>query len=262
MKRALVSLCLVFLPLSVLAQNAPPKPDLFLIHEEIARPSMLSQYESTTRELFNIFTEKNADPKVFGMNTYTTTDMHYIYVVPIANFGALDTFQQSWMTLGQAVGKDRWRDLMARGNAAMSSYNEFVVARRKDLSYMPETPRLKPSEVRFIHWSFYSIDAAHTDESEQVAKDYAAMFKAKNISDPFTVYLAMNGNDLPLLVVAVPAKSAADFYTEDEKVNAMLGADIRPLQARALAITRKYEVKDGMYRPELSYPMPAAMTMK
>jgi hypothetical protein len=223
---------------------------------------MLGQYEATTRELLNAFTEKNADPKIFGMNLFTTTDMHYIYVVPMSNWGALDTFQASWGTIAKAVGKDRWRDIMNRGNAAMSSYNEFMVVRRPDLSYMPATPRLEAGEVKFIHWIFYYIDAAHTDESEQIAKEYAALFKAKNVSDPFTVYQVLSGNDLPLLVVAVPAKSAADYYANDEKVQAALGSDIRPLAARALAITRKYEVKDGTARPELSYPMPATTASK
>ena len=259
MKTALVSACLLLLAFAANGQPAPgPGAQMFLIHEEIARPSMLAQYESTTRDLLGAFTEKNADPKIFGMNLFVTTDMHYIYVVPIANWAALDTFQQSWMAISQAVGKDRWKDLMTRGNAAMSSYNEFVVMRRPDLSYVPATPRLKAGEVRFIHWQFHYLDAARADEAEQIAKDYAALFRAKNISDPFTVFMAMSGNDLPLLVVAIPAKSPSDYYSNADQVNAALGADVRPLVARAMAITRKYETRDGTARPELSYPLPAA----
>ncbi|GAC1437900.1 MAG: hypothetical protein NVSMB68_09760 [Thermoanaerobaculia bacterium] len=248
------------LPVALLAQNAPtPKPELFLIHEEVAKPSMLGQYESVTRELLNLFAEKHADPKVFGMNNYMTTDFHYLFVVPIANWAALDTFQQSWMALGQAVGKDRWSDLMNRGNAAMSSYNEFVVAKRSDLSYMPATPRLKQSEVGFVRWAFYYIDASKPMEDvEQVAKDYAALFRSKNVPDPFTVYQAMNGSDLPLLIVAIPARDAADFWAEDQRVNSMVGADVRPLQVRAMRNTRRYELRDGTVRRDLSYPPPAA----
>jgi hypothetical protein len=117
MKWSLAAVCLLFLCLSAYGQTTPPPaPQFFLIHEEIARPSMLRQYESTTRELLSAFAEKNADPKVFGMSLFTTTDMHYIYVVPMSNWGALDNFQASWNTLSQAVGKDRWHDLMTRAN--------------------------------------------------------------------------------------------------------------------------------------------------
>lgn len=263
MKRGLLALlCVLSLTLSVSAQMAPPKPEFYLIHEEIARPSMLMQYESTTRELLKTLAEKNADPKIFTMNLYVTPDFHYLYVVPISNWAAIDAFQQSWMSMGQSVGKERWQDLMNRGNAAMSSYNEFVVMKRPELSYVPATPRLKPEERRFAHWMYYYLDTAHLNETEQVAKDYAAMFKAKNIGDPFTVYEAVSGNNLPLWIVSVPARSAADFYANDERVNAMLGADVRPLQARAMANTRKFEIRSGVYHPEMSYPMPAAPASK
>lgn len=257
MKRGLFALCVLFLALSVSAQTPPPKSEFFLIHEEIARPSMLMQYDSVTREFLKALTDKNADPKTFGMSLFVTPDFHYLYVIPISNWAAIDTMQQGWMSLSQSVGKERWQDLMNRGNAAMSSYNEYVVKKRPDLSYVPATPRLKPEERRFSHWMFYYLDTAHLNETEQVAKDYAALFKSKNVGDPFTVYEALSGNDLPLWIVSVPARSAADFYANDERVNAMLGADVRPLQARAMANTRKFEIRNGVYHPEMSYPMPA-----
>lgn len=263
MKKTLAVVCLLFLAVSVSAQMASmPKPEYYLIHEEVARPGMLAQYEATTREFLNMLTQQKADPKVMGMNLYTTTDMHYLYVVPIANFGGVDAINQVFATMGQAVGKERWADLNRRGNLAIHSYNEFVALRRPDLSYVPATPRLKPEERRFVHWQFYSIDAAHTDDAEQVAKDYVALFKSKNIGDGFSVYQVMSGNDLPLYVVASSGKSPADFYSNDERINAMAATEMRPLQARVLSYTRKYEVKDGTARPELSYPMPAATTMK
>lgn len=261
MKRTLAALGLSFLALSALGQTpaAAPKPQLFLIHEEIARPSMVMQYESTTHDLLNALTAAKADPKTFGVSLFSTPDFHYIYVVPIANWGAIDSFQSEWMKLGDTIGKEKFKDLMNRGNATMSSYNEFVAVRRLDLSYMPATPRLKPEEQRYVQWQFYYLDAAHADDAEQIARDYAALFKAKNIADGFTVYQVLSGNDLPLLVVSTTGRSAADYAANDEKVNAMLGTDVRPLQARAMAITRKFEIRQGMYRPELSYP---AMAMK
>ena len=262
MKRGLLALGFLFLAVSVSGQATPEKPQYFLIHEEMAKPSMLQQYEGASRDIVATFKEKSADPKVFNVNVYMATDFRYLYVVPIANWAGLDAFQQSWMALSQTVGKDRWRDLMTRGNNAMSSYNEFVIMRRPDLSYTPASPRLKPEEQPFVHMMFYYLDPARSDESEQIAKDYVALFKAKNISDAFSIFQFMSGNDLPVLLATTRAKSAADFYANDEKVNAMLGADVRALQARALAITRKFEVRDAMYRPELSYPGPAAATAK
>ena len=258
MKRGSLAVCLLFFAVGVFAQAAPPKPELYLIHEEVARPSMLAQYETVTRDFLNAFTEKKADPKVFGMRLYMTNDLHYIYVVPISSWGVMDAMPQNWMTISQAIGKERWRDLMTRGNAAIYSFNDTMSQRRPDLSYVPANPRLKPEEQNFVHLSFYYIDAAKTDEAEQVAKDYVALSKAKNISDPFTIYEAKSGTDLPLYVVAIPAKSASDFYATDDKNRATMGAEARALDARALAYTRRLEFRDATFRPELSYPMMTA----
>jgi hypothetical protein len=241
--RHLFLTCLIVLavsvPLTAADAAAPPKPQLFLIHEELARPSMLAAYESTTSELLHAMTEKKADPNMFGMDLYMTPEHHYIYVLPLENMGELERFPR----------------MMRRANSAMEGYNEFIVMKRPDLSYQPENPRFKPEEVRFLHWSFYYLDAARAEESEQIAKDFASLFRSKKTGDGFTVYMAMSGQNLPLLIVAEPGKSAADYYANEEKINAAIGADIQPLQMRAMAITRKFETRDGVYRPEMSYPM-------
>lgn len=260
--RRLILICVaalsVSVPLMAADAAAPVKPKLFLIHEELARPSMLREYESTTTELLTALTEKKADPKVFGMNLYMTPEFHYIYVMPMSNWATLDSFWPAFQAMGESIGKEKWANLMRRANSAMESYNELVVMERPDLSYQPETPRLKPEEQRFVHWAFYYLDAARAGEAEQIAKDYAALFRAKKTGDGFMAYMAMSGQDLPLLIIAVPAKSAADYYGNDEKLMTSLATEIQPLAARALAITRRYRTMDGYYRPDLSYPMMTA----
>lgn len=256
--RHLTLVCLAALSLSLplVAADAttPAKPKLYLIHEEVARPSMLAQYESVTNEILAALMEKKADPATFGMHLYMTTDLHYVYVVPITSWGALDNFWQNFQTIGDSIGKEKWASLMRRSNMATESYSEVVVMERPDLSYMPATPRLKPEEMRFEHWQFYYLDPARVDEAEQVAKDYAAFFRSKNSTDGYRAFMAMSGENLPLLIISIPGKSAADFYATDAKINATLGAELAPLQARAMSVTRKYESRDAVFRPDLSYP--------
>ena len=71
------------------------------------------------------------------------------------------------------------------------------------------------------------------------------------------MYQVVTGADLPWYVVAIPAKNAADYYSEDDKTNAALGAEMRPLQARSMAHLRKFETRDVVFRPDMSYPLPA-----
>lgn len=257
MKRSLLALGLVFCPLVLQAQNPPaaPKPQLYVLHEEIAKPSMLAQYESTTQEFFKSLAQAKVDPATLTIRTYVSPDFHYYFLAPIDSFGGMDKIMTTFMTLSANA---QFQDLMKRGGATMESVNESIIVRRPDLCYTPDNPRLKMEEHNYFKLQYYYLKPGTEMEAEQIARDYAALFKKKNIAEPFTIFMAVNGNDMPLLIASIPAKSAADWVAADERVNAALGADIRPLQARALNITRKFEVREVTTRPDLVYPAPAA----
>jgi hypothetical protein len=258
MRRTALALALFALPFAAFAQPAPaPKPVFITVHEEIVPPSMVARYESLTKEFLGMLAAKNVNDPNIAFTTFMTPDFHYIFVSRLqGGLSGYETMFNAWMALPDKVGKDKWKELETRSVGTMSSYNEMLAARRDDLSYFPATPRLKPEEQTYVRWQFYYLVPGKESESEQIARDYAALFKAKNIADGFVIYMAMSGQDLPLLVAAVAAKSPADWTANDDKVNAMLGNDLRALQARALAITRKFETREGWYRPDLSYPGP------
>jgi len=256
MKRlSLAALCVLF-SLSAYAAD-PPKSQLFLIHEETVNPSMVTQYEGATRDLVKAFADKKVTSPTFIVNTYMTSDFHYLYITPIANWAQMDTVSKDWMSAPEIVGKDRWLDLMKRGSGAMTSYDEAVASRRDDLSYQPENPRLKMEEMPFARVDYYYLKPGTEEQAEQVARDYVALFKAKKVPDGFTIYMAMSGHDLPLLVAVIPAKSPADFAATDERTAAALGDALRNLQGRAMSLTRRIEHKDSWFRPDLSF-MPGA----
>lgn len=257
MKRLSLAALGVLFTLSAHAAD-PPRQQLFLIHEETVNPSTVAQYESATKDLVKAFADKKVSSPTFILNTYMTSDFHYLYITPISGWAQLDTISKDWMGASEMIGKDKWRDLMKRGSAAMSSYDEAVAARRDDLSYQPENPRLKMEEMPYARVDYYYLKPGAEADAEQVARDYVALFKEKKIADGFTIYMAMSGHDLPLLVAVIPAKSPADFAAVDEKTMATLGDALRNLQGRAMAITRRIEHKDSWFRPDLSY-MPVAM---
>jgi hypothetical protein len=231
----------------------PPKPQLFLIHEETINPSLMTQYEGATKDLIKAFNDKKMTSPSFAVNTYMTNDMHYLYLTPISNWAQVDSVWKDWMTANETVGKDKWADIMKRSYAAMVSYDDAVASRRDDLSYEPANPRLKMEEMPFARLDYYYLKPGTEQQAEQVAKDYVALFKEKKMPDGFTIYMAMSGHDLPLLVAVIPAKSPADFAATDERTAAALGDALRTLQGRAMALTRRIEHKDSWYRPDMSY---------
>ncbi|MBV8520490.1 MAG: hypothetical protein JO197_24065 [Acidobacteria bacterium] len=262
MKRlVLAALLLLVCPLVATAQTQTPPamPQLYLIHAEVPRLGMIPQYEAATHDILAALTEKKADPNVFGMHVYTTEDLHYLYILPLNAYSKLDSMDGAWKSIADSVGKERWQSLMSRGTAPIEQYSELVVRRRPDLSYTPATPRVKPDEQRYVRWLMYYLMPGKEEEAAAVARDCAALFKAKNMTDGFDVFMGETGNDLPLLAVAVSGKSEADYAAADERNRAALGDAFNAIQMRALAITRKYETHSGWYRPDLSYP---SMAMK
>ena len=252
MKRLSLAALAVLVSLAAFAVE-PPKQQLYILHEEVVNPSMIAQYEGATKDLIGAFGEKKMTSPSFGVNTYMSADMHYMYMTPLANWAQLDTISKDWMGASEVIGKDRWADIQKRGNGAMLSYDEVVVARRDDLSYRPENPRLPETSEPFARLDYYYLRPGTEEQAEQVAKDFVALFKEKKIPDGFMIYMAQSGHDLPLLVAVIPAKSAADFAAADEKNTAALGDALRALQGRALSLTRRLERKDVWFRPDLSY---------
>jgi hypothetical protein len=222
------------------------------------KPSMLAQYEATSHEFFATLAQAKVDPATFSIIGFMSPDFRYTYFAPISDFAGMDKINQVFMTMADKVGKDKWADVMRRSGAATESYADFIIMERPDLSYVPAAPRVKAEDRKFYRVQFYYLMPGHETDAEAIAHDYAALFKQKNIPDGFTIYTAVTGNDLPLLVASVGAKSMADFAAADERNNATLGDAVRPLQGRALAITRRFEVRDYTTRPDLVYPMPAA----
>ena len=254
MKRTFLLFALLVSFSAFAQQTEMPKPQLYIVHEEVVKPSAMMQYEASAKDFVAALSEKKFSSPALNWRTFMTPDFHYIYLAPIANFAVYDSMQGEWGRARDTVGASRWDEVMRRGNDATISYNEQIVMWRPDLSYMPATPRVAQSDRRYFRWDFYYLIPGHEKESEQIARDYAALFRQKNLPDSYNIYTAVLGTDLPLLVAAIPAKSQADSIAADERINAALGADVRPLQQRAMAITRRFDRREGTLRPDLSYP--------
>src|SRR4051812_16363549 len=99
MKRLSLAVLAALFSLAAFAAE-PPKPQLILVHEETINPSMMAQYEGATKDLIKAFVDKKMTSSSFLVNTFMTSDMHYIYLTPIANWAQIDGVWKDWMTAG------------------------------------------------------------------------------------------------------------------------------------------------------------------
>lgn len=120
------------------------------------------------------------------------------------------------------------------------------------MSYKPSSPRFKPEEATFFHYDLYFVQPGKEDEAWALCKEFVALFKAKNIANPYRIFTPRVGYETPAIFVEVPAKDAADYYGFDEKDRAALGEEGRKLFAKAFAISRRIEHRNAWLRPDLS----------
>jgi len=222
----------------------------FVLHQEIAKPAMVSEYEAAAKEFVALVTANKDKMPHFGFSCFMSPDFTYTYVAPVPNFGGIDAINGDFGALAQATGA-KFQDLMKRQGAATERISEMVIQEAPELSYAPAQPRLKPGMASYYHYGFYYLLPGREAEADAVAADYVKLFKAKGVTNRYTLYKAVMGPDMPLIIVAQGGIDNADFHTAEAKTAALLGKDAEPLEARALAVTRRYETREAVLRTDL-----------
>ncbi|MHC4217960.1 MAG: hypothetical protein ACYSU7_05835 [Planctomycetota bacterium] len=260
-KQLALGLAVAFCALSVGVQAGEEKgaeePQLFTIYKEIVKPGMTEQYEAAIRHMISEFEAYQVDPEKVHWTTISGPEIGYIYVMPIENFAAMDKMKANWMEVVEAIGEEKLKEIAAPAEAAMDHVEVFQVAKRLDLSYTPENPRLKPEEMEYIHYGFYYAIPGKGEDLEAIAREFVDLYKSNGIDTGWSIYQSITGSDLPVYVVANGAKSAADYFSNRERIRELLGEDAKKIGAKVGATVRRMEYKEGMPRPDLSYPAPA-----
>ena len=252
----------IALSLSLLAAVAavaqpPAASHFYVIHQEHAKPSKIQQYEAGAKDFAAMVQAHHDAIPTFSYVVTVEPDFTYTYVAPIPNFAGVDAINAGFGPLAAQAG-DQFAALMGRWSETVTGNSEMVVAYMPELSYQPAAPRLKPEEARYAKLAFYALEPGHEEEADAIARDYAALYKAKGITTGYQLYKVVMGPDMPALVVRIPAKDPADWYAADQKAQELTGAEGQALAARALAITRHFDMRESWRRPDLDLPAMAA----
>lgn len=227
-------------------------PQYLFIHEEFPKPAMIKEYESVSREFVVMVAAKKAKLPHFSASAFASPDLTYTFVTPVPNPGGGDGMYSELIAL--AYADPAVMDLVERTNAIAPELKDMVVQLLPELSYVPDRPRLQPGTACFYHYDMYYLTPGRQAEAEAVAADYVKALKAKGDTTGYNLYKAVTGPDTPLYIGVVPANDAADYESSRAKRAALLGAELASLQARAKALTRRFEARQMVARPDLSVP--------
>ncbi len=243
----IVSLCVI----PTLPQAKEPKSQLFLVEEVVVKPAKVAEWEAHIKEAIELFAKYEFPYQLYA---YSYDDFHYRFGRPIDNFADIDNFYKAFGEWSKKMGSEQWESLMKSGIGTLDYYRYFLTRFRPDLSYIPE-------ELGFNLWEeghFISIESCYLNlgtekEYEEIIKKWVEIYKNKNISSGWWTYVGDIGTNMPKYVFAVRAKSAADYYSQSEKIQKLLGEEIKKLMGKTMSPVRKIEIKNGRFRPDLSY---------
>lgn len=257
MKRVVLALAVAALTLLIslpLHAADAPGPMYWVLHQEAVRPSQVQAYEQVTKEFVGLIQQHHEASPGFSFTAFSDPEFLYSYVSPVQDFAAIDAIYSGFGTLAKAVGEAKWSDVMKRGGEPITMIRESVLSEDPSLSYEPAEPRLKPEEVRYLHFDLYYIEPGREPEADALARDFAALFRKKGLHDGYRLTKVVMGPDMPLYIVIVDAKDPADFEAQDAAQRATLGAEGKALFERAFALSRRVERRGAWLRPDLSLP--------
>jgi len=242
----MVSLC----SLTTLAQGEEQKAQLFNVDDYAVNLSMVDEFEAGIKEWVAVCA-KHKFP--YPWKAYGTEDFHYIFVWPVENYADIDNMYKAFDELEEKMGEEQWQALLKHFEGTYEIHQSAMYYLIPERSYTPENPRLKSEEVNFISWRFYYIQSGKEEEFAEIDKEWVALYKSKNIRDGYNLYVGDMGTDMPMCVDAEWGKDAVDYFSEQKKINELLGEEATTLWKKAIKLCRKFEYKMGWYFPDLSY---------
>lgn len=230
------------------------KGQMFAIYKDVIHPSKTTEYEAAIKYMISEFAAYDVDPDKINWKTVSGPELGYVFVMPIENFASIDQMHEDWSAAIEVIGAEKFEDMMMSVAETMDHAESFHVMQRTDLSYAPESPAIAPDDVSYIHYGFYYVLPGHKKVIEQAAREYAELYKSKGAKYGWTVYEAVTGTDLPVFVVAHPARSQSEFYQHRAELKELFGEEAEAIGAKVMQAVRRVDEKDGWMRPDLSYP--------
>lgn len=227
------------------------KDQLFWIREEVVKIEMWDKYESTSKEWVKMMSEAGLDFPY--MQASQRDDGHYYYIFPIDNYAAIDKMPEIFGAAIENVGQDKWQKFMIENESSIATHKDFIAKRSAKFSYMPKNPRLKPEEVKYLHWMFFHFKLENRKEVMEIMTEWKKLYEEKNIKNGNTVWLVELGLDNNMIALTEGYKDGADFYTSQMEDNKLMEAEASVLWGKMSKYITSIENFYGSARPDLGF---------
>jgi hypothetical protein len=223
---------------------------LMLIEEVTVKPDSIDAYETAVKEFIAVLAEHSFP---YSFEVYFSDDYHYIFSWPIKNFADVDALFQSWMKLVEVWGWDKYAEMEKTVSGTYETNRHWFVRSRPGLSYVSDQQQYDRAKKNYILWGFCYVKPGKEKAFEKNFKDFVTMFTAKEVPFGWNTFQGDLGTEMPLYIYAEWGDGPAAFWTDVEKAMGKVEGEADALWKETQSLLRKYEVKIGGNRPDLSY---------
>jgi len=220
---------------------------LFQIHQDNVKPSMLMEYEKITKEFNAACLEHNVQT---SWSTAVSNDFRYFYITPIDNFAELD--ERPFADMAKAMG-DKFGDMFDRFAKCYDSHGTYIMVRDTELSYMPEGATEAPEGENYRKWFYMYYAPENGDKLREGFKAVKELFASKGSKEYYRVYRNGFGSMENFYMVSVSAKDEIDSAQRGKANKEVLGPDRWETFSKIMNNITRMEEYSGSMRSDLSY---------
>ena len=232
------------------AQDKLPDTEMYMIHEDVVYPYMQDKYEKAAKDFVEMLKEANVEGsyRSFQVEYFT-----YNSIISVKDYEGLAKYMGMRSEMMEKIGEEKMGKVMSQFDGCYASHKNYLITLRNDLSYKATYGLNSDESLNFRHFDYINVIPGKEDEMNDILKEYKALYESKNIEEGYRVYFGGIGTDMPYIIFVQPAKGRVDWATLSDRQDEQLGEEGSNLLGRMMAITQKFEHKDGMMRPDLYY---------
>lgn len=232
------------------AQEKEKSYQMYAVHEDIVKPSKVTQYEAVAKEFKMVMDKyKNEVPDLHYL-AVSTDNMHYMYVWPIDSMADLD--KNPLAEVRNKMGADKFDDMMARMDDCYSSHTTYTMTLDKNMTYMPEGISQTQEGENYREFHYYYTSPAKLNNLAKKGMAIKEFHASNNSPASYRIYRSGFGAPKSFFMVAVSAKDPSHMAQKSQEIYTKLGPEYQKALNEAMNYTTKYDKVTGWIRPDLS----------
>lgn len=244
-----VSMVLGFLPLAMNAQQPEKRYQLFLVIDELVKPSMKAEYFEAAKKWTAFMKDHEFS---YPFNTYWTGDNHVYWTMPIQSYAGIGKIMEESGNFREK-SPDEYKALEDAFKGTYETSQMCIYALDSKYSMIAEEKPAEAEEQNFVFFDIYYFKPGYEDEIDKLFDEMLSIMAEKKFSQRWYYYWGVMGTDIPVLVCASNAKNAIAFYEENAEMWEALGEEAGKMKKKMMKYVRKQEQKRAWFQKELSY---------